>query len=190
MPDDGGMSRSLKSYDHRLRELVRRTGDPSLATRIGVPRSTAAGWLSGTTRSTVSADALSMTEGELQAEVLRLRGQVERLRAIARILFACFRALDIDVSRTRVPDGGLKSALIHAVERGRDVLRLRRALPMIGLSPSRFHTWKRAERGCDLDDHSSCPKSSPQRVTSSEVAMIRDLVTSSDTSCPFIGPPV
>ena len=98
MADDGGMSRSLQTYDHRLRELVRRTGDVSLATRIGVPRSTAAGWLNGTMRSTVSVGALSMTESELQAEVLRLHGQVDKLRAIAKILFACLHALDIDVS--------------------------------------------------------------------------------------------
>jgi hypothetical protein len=40
MPDDGGMSRSLKSYDHRLRELVRRTGDLSF---YAVPTAAAEG---------------------------------------------------------------------------------------------------------------------------------------------------
>jgi transposase InsO family protein len=122
-----------------------------------------------------------MTEQELQAlqaEVLRLRGQVEKLRAIARIVFACLRALDLRVGRKRVPDGELKSTLLRAVERGRDVLGLRKALAMIGLSPSRFHAWKRAERGCDLDDHSSCPRTSPHRVTSREVEAIREMVTS------------
>ena len=93
-----------------------------------------------------------MSEHELQAEVLRLHGQVEKLRAIARILFACLRAFDIDLSRRRVPDGPSKARLLHAVERGRDVLKLRRALAMIGLSASRLHAWKRAEEGCDLDD--------------------------------------
>ena len=37
--------RTQRSYDHRLLRLVRDTGDASIATRIGVPRSTAAGWL-------------------------------------------------------------------------------------------------------------------------------------------------
>ena len=112
MRNDGGMTRALKTYDHRLRELARRTGDVSLATRIGVPRSTAAGWLNGPNRSTVSSDAFSVSESELHTEVLRLRGQADKLRAIARILFACLRALDIDVTRKRFPDGELKSTLL------------------------------------------------------------------------------
>ncbi len=71
MLEDGGMPRSLRTYDHRLRDLVRRTRDVSLATRLGVPRSTASGWLNGPARSTVSMDALSMGEEELQAEVIQ-----------------------------------------------------------------------------------------------------------------------
>ena len=34
-------SRPQQRYDHRLRDLVRRTGDVTLATDLGVPRSTA-----------------------------------------------------------------------------------------------------------------------------------------------------
>ena len=32
-------------YDHRLRDLVQRTGNQTIATDLGVPRSTARGWL-------------------------------------------------------------------------------------------------------------------------------------------------
>lgn len=39
--------RQQRTYDHRLRELVRETGDLTVATKLGVPRSTAAGWLRG-----------------------------------------------------------------------------------------------------------------------------------------------
>ncbi len=34
--------------------------------------------------------------------------------------------------------------------------------------------------GCDLDDHSSCPKVSPHRVTSGEIQTMREMVTSPD----------
>jgi hypothetical protein len=37
--------RPQQRYDHRLRSLVQRTGDVSVATHLGVPRSTARGWL-------------------------------------------------------------------------------------------------------------------------------------------------
>ena len=71
------MPRVQRTYDHRLRDLVRRTGDLALATSAGVPRSTAAGWLSSQSRPTVTLDALSMKEEGLQAEVLLLRRRVE-----------------------------------------------------------------------------------------------------------------
>ncbi len=37
--------RTQRTYDHRLKELVCETGDIRLATKQGVPRSTARGWL-------------------------------------------------------------------------------------------------------------------------------------------------
>ena len=39
-------ARPQQRYDHRLRSLVQRTGDATVATDLGVPRSTARGWLS------------------------------------------------------------------------------------------------------------------------------------------------
>ena len=176
--DDEGMSRQQQTYDHRLRDLVRRTGDLTLATDIGVPRSTAAGWLRGSSQATISLDVLSMDGQDLRAEVLRLRRRVEKLRALARILVATIRAFGVDLCRHRIPDGASKSILLRAIERGQKALNLRRALALIGLSPSRFHAWKRAAQGCELDDHSSCPKTSPHRLGSEEVLTIQEMVLS------------
>jgi hypothetical protein len=39
------MARLQQRYDHRLRDLVQRTGDVTIATDLGIPRSTARGWL-------------------------------------------------------------------------------------------------------------------------------------------------
>jgi len=155
------------------------SGEPATSS-AGVPRSTAAGWLSSQSRPTVTLDALSMKEEGLQAEVLLLRRRVEKPRALARILVATIRAFDLDLERRRFPDGLSKSMLLRAVERGREALRLRPALAVIGLSPSRFYAWMRAARGCDLDDHSSCPKVSPHRITRREIQTIKEMVTSPD----------
>jgi hypothetical protein len=43
-------SRPQQRYDHRLRDLVQRTGDLTIATDLGVPRSTARGWLGAAPR--------------------------------------------------------------------------------------------------------------------------------------------
>ena len=39
-------TRSQRTYDHRLRDLVRTVGDREIVTEFGVPRSTALSWLS------------------------------------------------------------------------------------------------------------------------------------------------
>jgi putative transposase len=68
-----GQRRHQRSYDHRLRDLVRETGDLTLATERGVPRSTAVGWLRAEKRDIVTLDVLDQTESQLRAEVLKLR---------------------------------------------------------------------------------------------------------------------
>ena len=53
-----GMANQLRQrvYDHRLRDLVRQTGDIGIATAAGVPRSTATGWLRRDLQPVVSPD--------------------------------------------------------------------------------------------------------------------------------------
>jgi hypothetical protein len=174
------MPRPQKNYDHRLRDLVRRTQDVTLATRLGVPRSTAAGWLRQPDRTTVTVDVLSKDAENLQAEVIRLRRRVQKLRAVVRLLVSMLRAFNVDLSRRRLPDGEAKARLLRAIERAQPALRLRTLLRILGLSSSRFHAWKRAETGCDLDDHSSCPRVSPHQLTLDEIQTIREMVTSSE----------
>ena len=83
------------------------------------------------------------------------------------------------LSQTRLPDGGNKRSLLRAVERSRASLPLRSVLRVVRLSPSRYHVWNREEQ-CGLDDKSSCPRSSPQQLTATEVGVIHELVTSDD----------
>ena len=52
-------------------------------------------------------------------------------------------------------------------------------LRLLRLSPSRFHAWQRHDT-CALDDQSSCPRTSPHRLTQAEVRVIEELVTSPD----------
>src|SRR5262249_43329113 len=87
MADDRRMksaSRPQRRYDHRLRDLVRRTGDLTIATDLGVPRSTARGWLAAASTVVISVDVASLTEAELRQEILKLRQRVEKLAALLR----------------------------------------------------------------------------------------------------------
>ena len=84
----GTTSRPQQRYDHRLRDLVRRTGDLTVATDLGVPRSTARGWLRAAPTVVVSLDVADLTEPELRQEILKLRRRVEKLAALLRLALA------------------------------------------------------------------------------------------------------
>jgi len=68
--------------------------------------------------------------------------------------------------------------ILRAVDRTREYLPLRAVLRFLQVSPSRFHAWRRLKIAFALDDRSSCPHTSPHRLTSPEVQAIRDMVTS------------
>lgn len=173
-----GSKRSLRSYDHRLVLLVQETRDRSIATQLGVPRSTVAGWLRRAPRA-VTAAGSDDEAAVLRGRVARLERRCRRLVAILHVVIALLRALKLDLSRLRVaaPD---KARLLRAVERTRSVLGLRRILSVLGLSPSRLSAWRRAARACELADEPSCPGSSPHRLTPVEISRVREMVTSSD----------
>ena len=78
-------SRAQRRYDHRLRDLVQRTGDVTIATDLGVPRSTVHGWLDAAPRVVVGLEAAALTEPELRQEILKLRRRVKKLTALLRL---------------------------------------------------------------------------------------------------------
>lgn len=172
-------TRTHRRYDHRLRRLVHETGDIHLAIANGIPRSTARDWFRSPTAEVVSLDVVSMSEHALQQEVLALRQQNARLIAILRLVVVLVKVTGVSLARRRVADGAKKELLLRAVDRSRETLALRTALRIIGLSSSRYHTWKRKEN-CELDDVSSCPRTFPHQLTTDEVGVVKAIVTSDE----------
>jgi putative transposase len=70
--------------------------------------------------------------------------------------------------------------ILRAVDRAREFLPLQAVLRFLRVSPSRFHAWRRRQRACALDDQSSCPRTSPSRLTPPEIRAIQAMVTSPD----------
>ena len=172
-------TRPQQRYDHRLRDLVHSTGDVTLATDLGVPRSTARGWLGAAPPVVVSLEGAALTEPALRQEILRLRRRVQKLAALLRLVLALLRASRFTLSRERLPRGCDKMRILRAVDRARGCIPLRALLRVLGLSPSRFHAWRRQD-ACALDDQSACPRTSPHRLTRADVLAIEEMVTSPD----------
>ena len=169
--------RRQKRYDHRLRELVRRTGEIHLATARGVPRSTARGWLGASSSAVVSLNAADRTEAELRQEILTLQRRVGKLAALLRLALVLRPRGGRTLAGERLLDGPDKARLLRAVEGARTSIPLRGILRFLHLSPSRFYAWRR-QRACALSDQRSCPRTSPHRLTHGEVHAIEDMVTS------------
>src|SRR5262245_19658859 len=74
LPHPGGMirKRAQRSFDHRLVRLVQETGDITIATKLGVPRSTAAGWVRRARKPVMNVPELDSSPKHLPARVLRL----------------------------------------------------------------------------------------------------------------------
>ena len=172
--------RPQKRYDHRLRELVQRTGDLTIATDLGVPRSTTRGWLRTAPTVVVSLDVADLTELELRQEVLTLRRRVQKLAALLRLALVLLRVSGFTLSGERLLDGRDKLRILRAIDQARACIPLRALLRLLSLSPSRFHAWRRRHTVCALDDQSPCPRTSPHRLTPSEIRVIEDMVTSPD----------
>src|SRR5262249_5930740 len=78
------------------------------------------------------------------------------------------------------PDGRDKTKILRAIDRARAFVPLPAVLRFLRLSPSRFHAWRRLQHGCALDDQSSCPHTSPHRLTPVAIGAIKDIVTAGD----------
>ena len=173
-------ARPQQRYDHRLRELVQRTGNPTIATDRGVPRSTARGWLRTLPTVVVTVDVADLTELELREEVLTLRRRVQKLAALLRLALTLLRISNFTLASARLPDGRDKQRIMDAIDQARACIPMRAVLRLLRLSPSRFHAWRRRHMACALDDQSSCPRTSPHRLTPSEIRVIKDMVTAPD----------
>src|SRR5215472_1725394 len=116
------IARSQQRYDHRLRNLVQRSRDVTVATDLGVPRSTARGWLGETPTVVVGLDVTELTEPELRQEVLKLRRRVRKLRALLRLVLALLQTSGFRLSVARLPHGRDKLRILRAVDRAREHL--------------------------------------------------------------------
>jgi hypothetical protein len=100
--------RLQQRYDHRLREVVQRTGDVTIATDLGVPRSTVRGWLGKAPKAVISLDVTNSKTSELQQQVLELRRRVKKLTALLSLILAMLRGSGFTLAHERLPDGRAK----------------------------------------------------------------------------------
>jgi putative transposase len=171
---------SRRIYDYRIRQTICETGDRDLFPELNIPRSTVRSWIHRGVPDVVSGDSVECDRSDLLFEVQELQRRIAMLCAVVGLLRAMLRVSKVRFNFERLPDGNDKKTLIRAIERSGKAIPIRAALRITRLSPSRYHRWCRAEAGCDLDDHPSCPRMVPTRLTPNEVEVMQGMVESSD----------
>ena len=145
--------RRQQRYDHRLRELVRRTGELRLATDRGVPRSTARGWLGASPNAVVGLrwsgpDGVRTSAGDPDAAATRRRSW----RPCSGLRLSCDHAASVGSPASVCWTDPPRRGFCARSSRARTCIPLRGILRFLHLSPSRFHAWRRRQRACALDD--------------------------------------
>jgi hypothetical protein len=123
-----------------------------------------ASWLSRGCRSVVSRDWHHDIASVLDGNE-RLKRRTRRQTAVIRLLVVLLKLSGFRLDEQPLPDCAAKAKVLLAVDRSKDALTLKSALRLVRLSPARCYAWKRAEKQCELDDRSSCPRSHPMQLT-------------------------
>ncbi|MCC7419496.1 MAG: hypothetical protein IT428_04405 [Planctomycetaceae bacterium] len=97
-------TRTQRTYDHRLCDLIRSTGDIHQATRQGIPRSTARSWLTSSRSEVVTIDGVDRDVFKLQKELFVLRKFLERLNALLRLVILIWKFSGFSLTNLRIPD--------------------------------------------------------------------------------------
>ena len=172
--------RRRRTYDPRLKLAVIE-GDVDAAREAGVPRSTVSDWKRSPPPEVVSADVIALPDAELRKTVRNLKRKVKLLVAMVHLLRALVAVSQFRLDRVRLTDSVFKLALLGAVERAEKGMPQRVALRILGLSATRFHSWKKAlDEDCPLDDQPTCPKTHPTQLTPEELQTMKAMVTSED----------
>jgi hypothetical protein len=170
---------SRRTYDYRIQEAICESGDRDtrrlrlLLPELNIPRSTIRSLIHRGTIDVVSSDFAGGERAELIAEVEQFRRRTALLGAEVDLLIAMLRVSKVRLDYERLPEAETKRILLRAIGRTGKVLPLDAALRITRLSASRYHSWCRAEAGCDLDDQLSCPRVAPTRLTPDEIRNMR-----------------
>lgn len=124
-------SRSQKTYDHGLKQLVSSTGSLRVALDHGVPRSTARGWLRSPRREVVTVPHFDIGTDELHRSLSAARAEPES-RSAAASLGRSDESPWYQADESTPSGGQQKRAALNAVAASRNALLMRAVLRVLG----------------------------------------------------------
>ncbi|MEY4065715.1 MAG: hypothetical protein RIR26_1923 [Pseudomonadota bacterium] len=171
---------SKRTYDHRVRNAIAKSGNPSLFPDLNIPCTTAQQWIREGEKEVVTTHQFTKTELELVVEVESLKRELAQAETKLALLSVALMVSGFRLQYIRIASGELKEKLLDAVAKSIAVVSLKEALDTIGLSMARYLSWSKRKIQCRLSDEVSRPKLTPTKITTKERRAICDLVTSKE----------
>ena len=169
---------SKRTYDHRVRNAIAKSGNPSLFPELNIPRTTAQQWIREGEKEVVTTHQFTKTESELVIELENLKKELAQAKTKLALMSVALMVSGFRLQYIRIASADLKEKLLDAIAKTVAVLSLKEALETIGLSMARYRSWSKRKIQCRLSDEVSCPKLTPTKITTKERRIIGSLVTS------------
>jgi putative transposase len=171
---------SRRTYDYRIREAISESGDRELFPELNIPRSTVRSRIHRGMPDVVTADLAADGYAGMATEIERLQCRTALLGATVGLLIAMLRVSKVQLDYKRLPECETKRVFLRAIERAKKTSPISAALRITRLFASRYHSWSRADAGCELDDQPSCPRVVPTRLTPAEIENMRKMIEDDD----------
>ena len=167
---------TYQSYDHRLKEIIIENKNPKLFPDINIPRTTIQGWMSKGIKNVVSPFEDKEVKTKL-AKYQELENKCSSLETKLKLIKEMISVFGWKADWNRLPGFEEKQTLIQKIKEATKKIKLTECLELLGLSKSRYYYWLIKEKGCALDDYSSCPKTKPSQIRAKEVSKIKEMAT-------------
>lgn len=167
--------KSYKSHCSKLKSIVSQTGNIKLATKSGVPRTTAIYWANKTYENSAhTTSEISL----LNEEIKRLQVQIEIEKYKLIFINKLSPYIEAIKNSKKNIHKSIQRLVIKTIEQFRKYLSLNLLLSLIHMSASRFYQWQASFKKCDYNKKFYCASRKPNQLTGDEVLKILCLSTS------------
>jgi hypothetical protein len=142
---------SKRTYDHRVRNAIAQSGNPSLFPELNIPRTTAQQWIREGEKEVVTTHQFTKTESELVIELENLKRELAQAKTKLALMIVALMVSGFRLQYTRIANADFKEKLLDAVAKTVAVLSLKEAPETIGLSMARYLSWSKRKIQCRLN---------------------------------------
>ena len=169
------MRKEYRRYDHRLRNMIARSGSIDDFLNLNIPQSTLKSQIKNGPKEYITIDQFELTSEELSKENIALKKSLAEELTKNNLISKTIRIFGFQIQYKRLPRPESKKSILNVVAEATNILSLKICLDIIGLSTARYFSWKKRSVKCSLEDQPSCPRSSVQRLTAVEINTIKSM---------------